>query len=191
MEHGDYCHTHTYTQGRTPQSQQSMERTQCQSLSIPVRILLVSEGHRSRARMPGMLALCSPCSKAKANINTLSQLEGRTLLLNLISCQATQGEVLTKDKYHQALQEGSSVLKGILSCLCPRAQVLRGDFADRGHHTHHMRSHLPVLAEFFWLHQLLWHSLPSLPKQPQRSHPPETGASHHPSTGSCTFSVLT
>ena len=27
---------------------------------LPVRILLVSEGQRSRARIPGMLALCSP-----------------------------------------------------------------------------------------------------------------------------------
>lgn len=28
---------------------------------LPVRILLVSEGHRSKARIPGILALCSPC----------------------------------------------------------------------------------------------------------------------------------
>lgn len=37
--------------------------TRCEILRkapLPVRILLVSEGHRSKARIPGMLALCSP-----------------------------------------------------------------------------------------------------------------------------------
>lgn len=32
-------------------------------LLSPVRILLVSEGQRSRARIPGMLALCKPCAE--------------------------------------------------------------------------------------------------------------------------------
>lgn len=33
---------------------------------LPVRILLVSEGHRSKARIPGMLALCSPCAREES-----------------------------------------------------------------------------------------------------------------------------
>lgn len=32
---------------------------------LPVRILLVSEGQRSKARIPGMLALCNPCARQK------------------------------------------------------------------------------------------------------------------------------
>lgn len=45
------------TQGKRPAPRWKIPK----KAPLPVRILLVSEGHRSKARIPGMLALCSPC----------------------------------------------------------------------------------------------------------------------------------
>lgn len=52
-----------------------MGETGTEVAALPVRILFVSEGHRSRARIPGMLALCKPCAKRRTSDRTTAKQE--------------------------------------------------------------------------------------------------------------------
>lgn len=126
-----------------------------------MRILLVSEGQRSKARIPGMLALCRPCA-TEEDARLMPQARKFTPGARKLTPRARKLTSRARKPWAVAQSHQSVTYRR-----CEAAQRGQGDFLSPRlcHSTHHVRSNLPVFAELLRFHQLLRHSLASLRKE--------------------------